>query len=456
MVRLLQSIDGLSGRYLVRIPLQKLRLGFSDMTILDALSWMEKGDKSLRTELEQAYNIRADIGKISKIFKKDGLAGIKALVPETGTPIVPALSTPLLNAVEILEKMNGKAFIEPKFDGFRVQIHLDKNKPLHEEERDSPLFEENKKAFVGIFSRNLDSTTHMFPELVEAAQALPVDSIILDGEAVAIDPSTGKLLDFQETVKRKRKHNIDQVKEEIPLNVFIFDILYLNDKPLFNLPLKERRKILEGLFDKVTGKLPFTLTEQRLVSNPESFEEFFKEVASEGLEGLMVKKVDAIYRAGKRDFTWVKYKVAMQSELADTVDAVVMGYFKGEGKWTQFGLGKILVGIPHEGKLFSLSKVGSGFSEEKIKEMVKRCQDVKVDQKPDEYVVDKSLVPDVWVRPEILVEIRADSISRSQIHETGLSLRFPRFIKFRDDKEVSQATTLEQVRGLLEVSKNRG
>lgn len=449
MVNLLQSVSSLGGKYLVRIPLQKLRLGFSDMTILDALSWMETGDKSLRAELEHAFNIRADIGQIARLLKEKGLKTLKGLTPETGTPIRPALSTPLLSKEEILERMDDSTFLEPKFDGFRVQVHIDKSKVSDEVEEETPaLFEETKKAFVRIFSRNLDSTTHMFPDLVAAAQDLPVNSAILDGEAVAVDPSTGKLLDFQETVKRKRKHNIDQVKEEIPLQVFTFDILYLNGVSLVNTSQKDRRTFLEKVFKKVRKDSPFVLTEQRLVSDPDSFEDFFAEVAKEGLEGLMAKKVEAPYRAGKRDFTWVKYKVAMQSELADTVDAVVMGYFKGEGKWAKLGLGKVLVGIPHDGKIYSLSKVGSGFSEEKLKEMLKRCEVSKVKKMPKNYVADKTLIPDVWVKPEILIEIRADSISRSPIHETGLSLRFPRFIKFRDDKDVTEATTLEQVKQL--------
>jgi DNA ligase-1 len=453
MSELLKSVDPLSGKFLVRIPLTKLRLGFSALTILDALSWLEKRDKSLRPQLEDAYNIRADIGIVAQIFKKNGLKAIEEITPQTGTPIVPARATPLINITEIFEKMNGKAALEPKFDGFRVQIHVDKNKSLETENSDSlSLFSSQKNELVKVYSRNLDDITFMFPELVEAAKNLPVESVIIDGEAVATDPRTGELLDFQETVKRKRKHNIETIKDEIPLTAFIFDLLLLNGEPLIKKPLAYRRQKLEELF-KTTKSSNLTLTQQKLVDKPEEFEDFFNNVADKGLEGLMVKKIDGIYRAGTRDFTWVKYKVGMQSQLADTVDAIVMGYFKGEGKWTKFGLGKVLVGVPSKDEILAISKVGSGFSEDKIIEMVKKANPVIASQKPKGYQVDKQLIPDVWLKPQIVIEIRADSISRSPLYSTGFSLRFPRFIRFREDKDADQATTLEELKVMVQNNK---
>ncbi|NMC35431.1 ATP-dependent DNA ligase [Candidatus Beckwithbacteria bacterium] len=453
MTKLLTGMDKVSAKFLVRIPVKKLRLGFSDMTILDALSWMQTGDKSLRSPLERAYNIRADIGQIAQIFKKSGLVGVEQMTPQTGTPIVPCRATPLLNPQEILDKMGGEAAMEPKFDGFRVQIHIDKSKQFKSETGvELGLFEtKTEKSYVEIFSRNMENMTYMFPDLVEASQNLPVDSAILDGEALAFNPQTGQTLDFQETVKRKRKHNIGKVKEEIPLKAFIFDLLYLNGKSLLSNVEQKRRQQLEQVFSKNTSN-QLVLTEQKIVDNPEDFKAFFNQVAQEGLEGLMAKKIQAPYKAGARDFTWVKYKIGMQSEMADTVDAIVMGYFKGQGKWTKFGMGKILVGVPSNGQIISLSKVGSGFSEDKIVELVKRSKAVEITHKPTDYVVDKTLIPDVWLKPQILVEIRADSISRSPLYKTQLSLRFPRFIKFRDDKSVDEATSLKQLQAMVKAS----
>ncbi len=452
MVKLLHAVDNVSAKYIVRIILKKLRLGFSDMTVLDSLSWMVKKDKSLRPQLETAYNVRADIGQIAQIFKRSGLNGIIQMVPETGTPIVPARATPLIDIVEIFDKMKGRPALEPKYDGFRVQIHMDKSKEFKLEKPDNlALFDQDKKGMVQIFSRNLDNITHMFPELVKSALDLPIQSGILDGEALAVDPKTGQFLDFQETVKRKRKHNIDKVQHEIPLKAYIFDLLYLNGKSLLAYPFLKRREFLQQALDRPTGSLE--LTPQVVIDNELDFQKFFSQVSKKGLEGLMAKKTDSIYKAGARDFTWVKYKVAMQAGMADTVDAVVMGYFKGQGKWAKLGLGKVLVGIPEADKILSLSKVGSGFSEDTIKEMLNRSKNLVINQQPDSYEVDKTLLPDVWLRPEMVVEIRADSISRSPFYETGLSLRFPRFVRFRDDKSPGDATSRRQLLQMAHVIK---
>ncbi len=446
MSQLLKSIDSLSGKFIVRMAVGKLRLGFSDMTIIDALSWMQTGDKSLRQPLESAYNVRADIGQIASIFKQDGLLTIEKIIPQPGTPIRPCKATPLLDPQDILDKMADQTALEPKFDGFRVQIHVDKNRQFELDQGDLSLFSKENKVFVRIFSRNLDDTTHMFPDLVASAQNLPIESIILDGEAVAVDPKSGEILSFQETVKRKRKHDIDEVSKDIPLKAFIFDVLYLNGQSTLNLPFAQRRKMLEKIFSKQDRKQALEIAEQLVVNNLDDLQTYFSKMATQKLEGLMAKKLDSPYKAGARDFTWVKYKLGMQRDLADTVDVIVMGYFKGQGKWTQFGLGKLLVGIPVGDTIVSLSKVGSGLSEDNIVEMVKRCKAIEVSTQPKEYIVDKNLLPDVWVEPKLVIELRADSISKSPFYQTGLSLRFPRFIKFRDDKSITDATNLEELK----------
>lgn len=444
MSELLRSVDSLSGKFIIRTAIAKLRLGFSNMTIIDALSWSQTGDKSLRDNLETAYNVRADIGQIASIFKKDGINAIRNIIPKPGVPIVPSRATPLFTPKEILEKMSGKLALEPKFDGFRVQIHIDKN--VHIEDKEISLFEKvEPQILIKVYSRNLDDITFMFPDLVEAVKDLPCQNAILDGEALAFDPKTGDLLDFQETIKRKRKHNIETIKNEIPLRAYIFDLLLLNNQNLIPAALTARRQELEKVFAHFSNP-HYSLCSQKIVENVLDFDTYFRQIADKGLEGLMAKKLDGTYKAGKRDFTWVKYKVGMKSDMADTIDAIVLGYFKGQGKWTQFGLGKVLIGVPDGDKIRAVSKVGSGFSEDKIKDMVERCQKIQTSKMPENYIVDKNLIPDIWVEPEILVEIRADSISHSPLYSTGLSLRFPRFIRFRDDKDITEATSLNRLK----------
>ncbi|OGD62970.1 hypothetical protein A2160_04370 [Candidatus Beckwithbacteria bacterium RBG_13_42_9] len=479
MAELLGQLDGLSAKFVARIPVKKLRLGFSDMTVLDALSWMEKGDKSLRASLEKAFNVSADIGRIAQIFKTKGLKGIEKIGPEVGVPIRAAKAIALNNPKEILEKMSGKTALEPKYDGFRTQIHIDKDKDpafakaavvrrqrlcrRHAGKQNLSLFEgfENKpKFFVRIFSRNLDNTTYMFPEVVAAAEKLKVKSAILDGEAIAINLKTGKFLPFQETVQRKRKHNVAQKAKEIPLKVFVFDLLYLNGESLLAKPFKERRVVLE----KVLGKNKadsLILTEEQIVAETNAFGDFFKQMVKRGLEGLMAKKLDAAYQAGNRNFVWIKYKTGMQSDLADTIDCIVMGYYRGKGKRNKFGIGAFLVGIPDgKGKILSVSKIGTGLTDKQWREMKRRCQVASVkpaspklqrgelQEEPKEYDINKNLFPDVWCRPKIVVEIEADTITKSPIHTAGLALRFPRLKRFRDDKEVEQATSLKELKNL--------
>ena len=171
-----------------------------------------------------------------------------------------------------------------------------------------------------------------------------------------------------------------------------------------------------------------------------------------GLEGVMCKKLSTPYQAGSRNFNWVKFKKTTQGELVDTIDAVVMGYYAGKGKRSGFGIGAFLVGLPDDtGKIGSIAKIGTGLSDEQWKEMYKRAQKLKVGEKPSQYLVDKNLSCDVWVRPELVVEILADEITKSPIHAFELALRFPRLVRFRDDKAASEATSKIELERLFKL-----
>ncbi|KKS80515.1 MAG: putative DNA ligase [Candidatus Beckwithbacteria bacterium GW2011_GWA2_43_10] len=443
MAKLIQDLNNLSAQFVVRIPINNLRLGFSEMTVLDGLSWMAKDDKSLRPELERAFNLCADIGEIAKVFKESGLAGISGIKAKIGVPIRPAKSERLPSAAKIVEKLEVFG-VEGKWDGLRVQIHLDKIRNSKHEIRKS-LFEEKPQSFVRIFSRNLDNMTAMFPDIAKACENLAVKSVILDGEAMASDPKTGKLLAFQETVQRKRVHGIGQKAEEMPMKVFVYDILLLDGESLIEKTFRERRKALEKIFSK-NNSSTLNLAEQEIVSDVKRLKELMTEYLKMGLEGVMCKKLTTSYQAGARNFNWVKLKKATEGDLTDTIDCVVMGYYAGKGKRTGFGVGAFLVGVMDEkGKIGSIAKIGTGLTDEQWKELKARSTKLEIRNKPEEYIVDKNLEPDVWVRPELVVEILADEITQSPIHSFGLALRFPRLVNFRDDKNVSEATTRQEL-----------
>ena len=431
VAELLSGLDPLSVRYVARIPIGNLRLGFSDMTILDALSFMEKGDKSMRSEIESAFNVTVDIGKIAKVVKEKGVKGLRNVQPEPGIPIRPSLAERLPSAEKILEKVGSKVIVEPKYDGFRAQVHI-------------------KKGEVIIFSRNLENTTNMFPDIVSAVKKIKVDSAIFDGEAIAYDAKSGKFLPFQETSQRKRKYGIEAAVKSLPLKLFIFDILYKDGKNLLSLPFSERRKILESTVFKIDG---VEITRQVITGEAKVIRDLIQKYLAEGLEGALIKKVDAPYKAGARGYHWVKYKKTTEEGVADTIDCLVMGVNRGKGKRAGFGVGAFLVGVKDGNKFKTTSKIGTGLTDEQWRELDKRSRYLEVSKMPKEYEIDKNLVPDAWTKPSLVVEILADEITVSPIHTAGFALRFPRLIKFRDEKSLNDVTSLKELKKLFEMQK---
>lgn len=434
---LLQQLDALSCRYIVRIPTAKLRLGFSDMTILDALSFMLKGDKSKRSEIETAYNVRPDLGFIAKVVKEKGTKGLRGVKPEPGTPILMARAERLSSGQEIIDKI-GRCGVEPKMDGFRVAVHKNNEK-------------------VWMFSRNMEEVTSMYPDLIEAVlQQIKVKKAIFEGEALAFNPKTSEFLPFQETVQRKRKYEIEKMAKDIPLKLICFDCLYLDNQNLIHQSFIERRKKLEEIVvvkNKEIDRL--LLSELTIVESPKDLEIKFNEAISRGLEGIIAKKLNGTYRAGARDFNWIKYKRGFAGrKLTDTIDCLVLGYDFGQGKRTDFGIGDFLIGVyDNKHDLFkTVAKIGTGLSDSEWKEMARRLNKIKTKGKPVLYEVDKMMVCDVWAKPEVVVVIKADEITRSPIHtcgrikdEPGYALRFPRLVEFRSDKKPEDATTEKEI-----------
>lgn len=450
---LIQTLDVRSCKYLIRIVLGKLRLGFSDMTVLDALSWFVKRDKSLREVLEKAYHVRPDLGFIAKLVKEGKIEELKKIKPEVFTPIIMMRAERLSSAKEIVKKI-GECIIEPKYDGFRLQIHY-------------------KNGDVKLFSRNLEDVTFMYPDIIEGVKVeIKVKEAIFEGEAIGFDPHSGNFLPFQETVQRKRKYDIEKMAKEVPLKLFAFELLYLDGESYLDRPFIERRRTLERIFE-LTGDIfkdTVLLAPEIKTDDPKEIEMYFEDAIGRGLEGIMAKKIDGVYKPGVRGWNWIKYKRSYSSKLEDTIDCLVMGYDYGKGKRADFGIGAFLVGVydPKEDKFFTIAKIGTGLTDDEWKEMKRRCDEFKTDKKPALYVVDKQLEPDVWVKPAIVVEILADEITRSPVHTAGrkmkptktgtalevdvpgYALRFPRLVRFRDDKRPEEVTTLDELRKMYE------
>jgi len=437
---LLSDLDPTSAKHLVRITVGKMRLGIGDPTVLDALSFAKRGDRSLRPVLEGAYNRTSDLGLIARTLWAEGERGIEALKVTVGKPLRAQLAERLPNPEAVIKKL-GLVGVQPKYDGFRVQIHKDRDQ-------------------VSIFSRNLETMTSMFPELVAAANQLMVESVILDGEAIAYNPESEEYVPFQETTARRRKEDIEEFALKVPLRAFVFDVMYRDGSDLTPLPYEKRFGMVnEVLRESDTLVIaPLTKTDSVEVLTRELLDNI-----SRGLEGVVAKRLDSPYQAGARNFNWVKLKRVASGELTDTIDVVLLGYYGGKGKRAEFGAGAFLAGVydSDRDEFVTISKLGTGLSDEGWREIHKRVSKLEVSQKPAR--VNSILVPDVWLEPEVVVEVLADEITPSPRHtagkvgnEPGFALRFPRIVSFRSaDKKPEDATSVREIREMFQQQRQR-
>lgn len=434
---LLGKLTPVEAKYVIRVILGKLRLGFSEMTVVDSLSWMEAGDKSLRSIIENAYNVCVDLGFIASELKEHGIKALERMKAHVGIPIRPAAAERLPTAKAIIEKL-GVCVSQPKLDGFRLQIHVDKR---------------TARPKVHFYSRNLIDMSHMFPDLTEAVASLDVTDMICEGEAIVYDPNTDTFLPFQETVKRKRKHGIEEAIENFPLRVFLFDLLYLNGKEMMSETHEVRRDALLKIGKKINDSRVEVIHE-RVMKTPADLEADFNNNIAAGLEGLVVKRPDAIYQPGKRNFNWIKLKRQEEGHLEDTIDCVILGYYDGAGKRASFGIGAFLVGVynPVDDCFETIAKIGTGMTDDEWIALRKKCDALAVTNRPKNVVCAPALYPDVWVSPELICMVRADEITVSPLHAAGKSekslgyaLRFPRFMGYRIDKGPQEVTTVKEI-----------
>ena len=442
---LLTQVDGVSAKYVVRILLGNLRLGIGDATVLDALAKARWNDVKKRKLLEGAYNKTSDLGLIGRTLwehpdEEEAERAVAALDIQVGKPVHSQLAERLPSAEAIIARM-GTVVAQYKYDGLRAQIHKDGQQ-------------------VTIFSRNLEDQSHMFPELIEGTRKqVRAERAILDAETLAYNATSEEFLPFQETTRRRRKYGIEAMAEQIPLKAFVFDILYKDGVSLLDTPLAERLKVLEETLHPADDTL--MLTASHTVSDAHTLTLLFDEAVSLGLEGLVVKKLESRYEAGARNFNWVKLKRHSAGALNDTIDCVLLGYLYGRGKRAALGAGSLLVGLydPEQDQFVTVTKIGTGLSDEQWRSIRERTKGLEVDHRPAR--VSSLIEPSVWVEPQLVIEVLADEITRSPTHtagkvgaEPGYALRFPRLVSFREgDKKPEDATT---VRELIELYESQG
>ncbi|MEM0152223.1 MAG: ATP-dependent DNA ligase [Thermoplasmata archaeon] len=443
---LLNLAEPLEARYIVRTISGKLRLGIADATILDAMAIAFSESKENRDEIERAYNIHPDLAFIALKLVNEGIEGVRNIKVTPGVPVRSMLAERLPTLDEILDKMGGKCAFEYKYDGLRIQSHYTSGLKL-------------------IFSRRLENLTSQFPDIIENLKdALGNNEVILDGEGVPVNVETGELLPFQAVSHRRgRKYDVEKAIEEYPVVLFLFDILYLNGEDLTLRPYPKRREILESIV-KETDKIK--LATRIVSSDKQEISRFFEKAIESGCEGLVAKSIsdESIYRAGAREFLWIKFKRDYQMELSDTVDLVVVGAFAGHGLRTGTYGALLMAAYDDEKDAFvTVCKLGSGFTEDHLKQLPRILDSYKINHKHPRVI--SNIDADFWFSPYIVLELIGAELTLSPSHTccmdvvekgSGISIRFPRFTgRFRTDKKPDEATTAKEILELYRSQKKK-
>jgi len=430
---LLNDATPLEAKFVLKILLGTLRLGIAENTVMDALAIAFTGKKENRVQIENAYNVSSDLGKVSLIVATDGIDEIKKFKISLFSPIRPMLADRVQSEKDVIRKMPEQFVAEYKLDGERVQIHKQSDK-------------------IVLFSRRLENITQYYPDIVErVGKTLNVNEGVFEAEIVPINENTGEFLPFQELMHRRRKYKLDKAVSQYPITVNFFDVLYYDKKDCLNLECSERRKILEQIVheDNFSKLVPMLF-----VKNENEVEDFLENSINAGCEGLMLKDPSAPYRAGMRGSNWLKLKREYRNELGDSLDLIVIGAYFGRGRRT--GLyGTLLLATynPENDNLPSICKVGTGFTDESLDQLYQILSN-KVTLKKNPRIVSE-MEADIWFEPELVLEIVASEITLSPIHKTGLdlirkssgfALRFPKFTgKIRYEKAAEDASTGEEV-----------
>ncbi|CAG8501538.1 8172_t:CDS:10 [Ambispora leptoticha] len=449
---------GEEAKFLIRSLEGKLRIGLAEQTVLISLAQAivlkdpqyQKLSKSAKaSELAEAPNILkavySEVPSYDIIVPKLLEFGVKGLRKHCkltpGIPVKPMLAHPTKSITEVLDRLEGHKFTcEFKYDGERGQIHRLEN------------------GTVKIYSRNLEDNSQKFPDILEKIPKVlkpNTKSFVIDCEVVAWDNENHCIRPFQVLSTRKRK----DVKEEditVSVCIFAFDILYLNGESLLQKPFSERRQSLYDAFQPLRGE--FAFAHHMDAANIEEIQTFLDESVKDNCEGLMVKiseGPESTYEPSKRSRNWLKLKKDYLTGVGDSLDLVVIGAYLGRGKRTNlYGAFLLACYDPDNEEYQTICKIGTGFSDAVLEEHYKFLKQHEIEAPKSYYNYDKNTNPDVWFEPCQVWEVLTADLSISPVYKAavgvsdptkGVSLRFPRFIKVRDDKTPEDATTSEQI-----------
>jgi DNA ligase-1 len=412
---------------------------------MDSLALAFTGNRVDRHILEKAYNVSSDLGEVARLLATKSLESLKSLQITLFKPVRPMLSERVRSSEEAMEKINGRAAAEYKLDGERIQIHKGKGK-------------------VELFSRRLEKVTHHYPDITGAIGSIIANEAILEAEVVAINPLTGEYLPFQELMHRRRKYEINQAVDDYPVSLNFFDVLYIDGQDTTSLPYFKRRKIIANLLHNVKKDDKIRIVPQTIIKKTKEIERFMALAIENGCEGLMLKQLSSTYRAGAREFAWIKLKREYRSDMPDTADLVIVGGLFGRGRRVGKYGALLLASFDSESDKFkSVCKVGTGFTDEQLKQFYENLECHIISHRHPR--VDSDMEMDVWFEPKIVIDVIASEITLSPSHTAamdrirkgyGLALRFPKFTgKIRYDKNPEDATNVKELISMYKAQMKR-
>ena len=411
--RLLETLLGIATplevKYIVKVLIGEMRTGFHEGLMELAVA---KAFSIPHNAVQTASMLTGDIGEVAATAKVQGKEGVLKLRFRVFRPVKPMLAQTAQDVSEVLREHGGETALEHKLDGARIQIHKSGDA-------------------IRIFSRRLTDVTKSLPEVVKLVRnEVGVREAILEGEVIAVGED-GSPLPFQHLMRRfRRVHDIEVMVKRIPVELYLFDLIYLNGQSLTTTPYVKRRKELR----EIAGSIP--LTKQRITSNPQEAKKFLKEAIDKGHEGLVAKKLDSPYTPGVRGKRWFKIKMALEP-LDLVIVAAEYGYGRRHGWLSDYHLA---AREPETGEFLVVGKTFKGLTDEEIIQMTKQLKELTVRKERGMVVV----------VPQIVVEVAYNEIQESPKYKCGMALRFARIKRIRDDKTPEEADTIHRVRKIYE------
>ncbi len=394
---LLSNASPLEGRYLSRLMLEEMRIGVGEGVIKDAVS---KAFTIPSESVEHAHQAFNDLGEVALLAKTD----LEKLLESHITPFKPVkMMLAQVGSIAGMLDIHKTLAAENKYDGSRFQFHKVGDK-------------------AAIYTRRLEEMTDSIPDVVAQLSAATTHDVIIDGEVIAI--LNAKPMPFQTVLRRiRRKHDIDTAQGKIELRPCVFDILVCDGKTLIDLPFSERRKVLTEVMTEYVAP-------QIVSSSAEEIEAYYHAALDAGNEGIMLKVLDAPYLPGNRGKLWIKIKPEV-----DTIDLAVTGAEWGEGKRAKVFGSFILACQDENGELLEISRVATGIDDATLAMLY--------DLFKDKVIAEKGKT--VTFEPDTVFEVGYAELQRSVNYPAGYALRFPRFVRLRDDKDVAEIETMKSL-----------